>query len=568
MDRERYIRRYETILAYYEDIKLRRSHKGPLFNSELESFVFMMRQYSYFSRKHRLYGDNQLEKIDDFITSMTETETEPHRDTAHTLYDNCAHIYNLYVAPVINSKVSLKYKDDFEAIHRSFKRLSDTYKEDYVQSRDRGLRFRCKDQEQLLLRKNKIIFVELTAYLFFSVFVADDFQKISLIVKSIFQHLDNLLVPKNDITLNDIFVRFSHLPMPVYQGFCYHLYQNGVMDEALYYKFLFSIKSDDIDSFSKILSENNIFLIFRKYYELIALADILYSTLNERKFDPDKYIEIIRDFFDKLTPHSATKGKDTRGLCIPVVGIINSMKYDNVLLHEIYPKIIDKSELCLLYNRYCQIHLPLSSNSSDSMLHAFQKEVDNLNSSPIDTVANHQDTISYENELNCKFPDRIDDFINYLAWREYIKEGDQSSFKYDVFGGCKPTDYSTISFDFRKKSASTMLGIIIWQLRKEKNDPEYLYNKKITQSNSHIGVGDESMRIFVDFCLFFPSLISSLVVKETNKNEINALIKERLKERVRELNDCNDYNNCSSILEFIQKREAEDLKYWVVSKKK
>ena len=75
------------------------------------------------------------------------------------------------------------------------------------------------------------------------------------------------------------------------------------------------------------------------------------------------------------------------------------------------------------------------------------------------------------------------------------------------------------------------------------------------------------MRIFVDFGLFFPSLINSLIVKEVNKKEINALINERLKERVRELYDSDDYKNCSSILEFIQQREIKDRKYWVVSKK-
>ena len=48
-----------------------------------------------------------------------------------------------------------------------------------------------------------------------------------------------------------------------------------------------------------------------------------------------------------------------------------------------------------------------------------------------------------------------------------------------------------------------MLGVIIWKLREENDDPERLYDMKIAQSYSQISTGEDSMRIFVDFGWFW-----------------------------------------------------------------
>ena len=108
-----------------------------------------------------------------------------------------------------------------------------------------------------------------------------------------------------------------------------------------------------------------------------------------------------------------------------------------------------------------------------------------------------------------------------------------------------------------------MLGVIIWKLRKENDDPVRLYNKKVTQSNSQIGTGNNAMRVFVDFGLFFPSLVSSLRMKNSDFEPI----KMRLIEKVQDLSGSDEYKNSSSILEFIKQQEKKDRNYWFVSKK-
>ena len=107
-----------------------------------------------------------------------------------------------------------------------------------------------------------------------------------------------------------------------------------------------------------------------------------------------------------------------------------------------------------------------------------------------------------------------------------------------------------------------MLGVILYKLRYKADDPIRLYNEKITQSNSQISTGDDSMRVFIDFGLFFPDLIDTLKMGHSNLEPI----RQKLIERVQKLSESDEYNNCSSILEFIQQHEKKN--YWVIRKKK
>ena len=571
MERERYIRRFEAVLAYYTDTLYNRSsHRGQLFESELESFIFAVRRLHGSAHKHHLYrrmDSFYQEEMGEFITSTEDLVTEPHRKTAIEQFDYCARTYTLFIEPIIALGTSLKDNDgfDFERACQCFKSLKDAYIEDYLQPyREPGRRQRIASNRIKSFRDDKTIFLELTASIFVSLSIVDDSKIVSQIVKSVFNRLDNLLLPKKNITPNDIFTRLSQLPQPVYQGICNHFLQSGFITETLYYQLVLSIKSEDSDSFSTIVTKNNLYLDLTKYYDLIELACSLNSTLNERQFAPEDYIGLISNYYEQLIPRNETKTSASRA-GVSVVCIYNDIKDYLEILSEVYPPIhVFRLKQFLLYERFCRIKFSTTSIISESSQPTSSVAIDITNQSSVDADTSNQTTITKEKEFNCIIPEKdIDPFLEYLVWRGYLKEGDQASFKYDVFGGKKPSDYRDISFKIDSNIAGkTMLGVIIWKLRKENDDPVRLYNEKVYQANSQITSGDKSMRVFVDFGLFFPDLIDSLKMKHSNLEPI----RKRLYEQVQELSGSDEYKNCSSILEFIQQHEKKN--YWVIPKKK
>lgn len=569
MDRERYIRRFETVLAYYTDALYNRaSHRGQLFESELESFIFAVRRLHGSAHKHKLYrkmDDFYQQEMDDFINTTEDLVTEPHQKTAIEQLGYCASTYSLFIEPIITLGTSLKDSDgfDFERACQCFKSLKDAYIQDYLQPyREPGKRQRIARNRIKSFNEDKTIFLELTSSIFFYLSVADDFRKVSQIVKSVFNQLDNLLPPRRDITLNDIFARLSHLPQPAYQGVCGYFLQSGVITEALFYKLVLSIKSENFDSFSNILSENNLHLVLTKYYDLIALADDLNSTLNEFQFDPDEYIRLISNYYDSLKPQSASGKSNTCGVSIPVVGIFIEIKEDLDALQEIYFKFhAFRLKQFLLYERFCRIKFSTTSIIPERLHPTSTEAIDITNQPPEDADTSNQTTITNEEEFNCKIPEKdLDPFLDYLVWMGYLKEGDQTSFKYDAFGGHKPNDYRPVSFNCNAtKAGKKMLGVILYKLRNVTDNPIRLYDEKITLSNSQISTGDDSMRVFVDFGLFFPDLIDTLTM--SNKSNLEP-IRQKLIERVQKLPGSDEYKNCSSILEYIQQHEKK--KYWFV----
>ena len=571
MERERYIRRFEAVIAYYSDTLYNRSsHRGQLFESELESFIFAVRRLHGSAHKHHLYrrmDSFYQEEMGEFITSTEDLVTEPHRKTAIEQFDYCARTYTLFIEPIIALGTSLKDNDgfDFERACQCFKSLKDAYIEDYLQPyREPGRRQRIASNRIKSFRDDKTIFLELTASIFVSLSIVDDSKIVSQIVKSVFNRLDNLLLPKKNITPNDIFTRLSQLPQPVYQGICNHFLQSGFITETLYYQLVLSIKSEDSDSFSTIVTKNNLYLDLTKYYDLIELACSLNSTLNERQFAPEDYIGLISNYYEQLIPRNETKTSASRA-GVSVVCIYNDIKDYLEILSEVYPPIhVFRLKQFLLYERFCRIKFSTTSIISESSQPTSSVAIDITNQSSVDADTSNQTTITKEKEFNCIIPEKdIDPFLEYLVWRGYLKEGDQASFKYDVFGGHKPSDYRDVSFNFNTQIVgSMMLGVIIWKLRKENDDPVRLYNEKVYQANSQITSGDKSMRVFVDFGLFFPDLIDSLKMKHSNLEPI----RKRLYEQVQELSGSDEYKNCSSILEFIQQHEKKN--YWVIPKKK
>ena len=568
MDKERYIRRFETVLNFYTDTLYNRSsHRGQLFESELEAFLFAVRRLHGCAYKHNLYRKMDYvykQEMDEFIDSTKDLETEPHQRTASELFDYCARTYNLFMEPIIVLGTSLKDNNDvdFKIACQCFKNLKDAYFQDYYQPyHERGRRQRVASKRIKSFHDDKTIFLELTASIFFYLSIVDDSQRVSQIIKSVFNHLDNLLLPKRDIT------RLSHLPQPVYQGICNYFLQSGFITEALYYKLVLSIKSEDTDSFSTTISENNLYFKLTKYYDLIALADDLNSTLNERQFAPENYIRLISNYYEQLTHQSETKTNACK-VGISVVGIYNDIKDNLDVLSGINSIIqVFKLNQFLLYERFCRIKFSTTFNLHEKTRPLFSIEKDETDLLPVDAEGNEQTKISNEVELNCKFQDKIDEFIDYLVWRRYIADENKQSFKYDVFGGLKPDNYTALSFNLEKKNAKTMLGVILWSLRKvspASNTNVNLFGTSVTQSNKYIGPSKDSQRVYVDICLFFPSLTKSIIIKK-EENE-NSILKARLIKRVKDLLAKDEFQKLS-VLEYIKWLERNDIEYWVVSRK-
>ena len=569
MDKERYIRRYETIIDNVEPVLYGRSPRGDLFNKELELFVFEIKRFSFFAHKNHFSTALHQKHIDDFINSMENMELEPHEETASTVYDYCARTYNLHVEPTIISVLSVYQNEfDFEEVHLKFQHLKEAYYKDYIGLQGH-IRLRSRSKDYVLFKYNRRIFVGLCSYIYYSFFVVDDFRKTSLMLKSVLNHFDHFLLPQKDIIPNDILEKLSRLPKPFYQGLCYHFLQIDAITEALSYKLELSIISKDNDSFSKIINENNLVQFFSKYFELISLADDLHSTLNKRKFEPECFIRLISDYFDKLMPKSKAKGHYSRGICINTIGVFYDIKDNNVIPQDIYLKYpVKRTELYLVYLRFCKIKFPQISSNSTRMLSASSSETNSINTSPFE-INNCQVDTTYEKELNCKFPDKIDDFIDYLVWKGFIALNDKKRFKNIVFGKDKSENCGVVKFN-KANSGKTMLGVIVWGLRNDNSDLSNIcksFNVTIHLSNSYIGTNKDSQRIFVDMCLFFPSLINSLTVRDTNKKEVNRIIRENLKKRVKQLQGADEYINCLSILDFIKQLEVQDEQYWVVGKK-
>lgn len=429
-----------------------------------------------------------------------------------------------------------------------------------------------------LINADQLITESLILLFIYSLSYCNDYDTISQLFISFSKRLDNTLCPRGGLLPEDILELLSHLPQSLYQGFFYSHLQKKNFGDREYTELVTAVKKTNLDVFSRIIFDHNIYHELLKYYDVFKLVKSFmpcnthfYYELTSCK-NPINLIKEIRDYYTKNLSSSNSQTSD-----------MSKMAAFNVILYHEVKKLCDENfiqlisnlinsddvvrERFLLYERVNQWHPSLSSISGSTTPNAISMTTVKDHSSikeDISTVDSH----GIDEKLNCKFPDRIEDFIDYLVWRGYIKEGDQSSFKYDVFGGIKPSDYRKVSFnDDDSIVGSTVFGIIVWELRKDnpKKGLLSLLNKDTAKSNRNIGIGEQSQRIYVDVSLFFPSI--SLSIKETNK-EVNRNVEVNLKERVQKLIKRDEYTNCTSVLEFIKKLEKQDVKYWVVSKKR
>ena len=468
---------------------------------------------------------------------------------------------------------SAKIADSIDSIERLFNSMNSVFS-----NSDRDDSGTTKDQSLVnkkggFVKADQLITESLTSLFINSLSYCDDYDTISKLLINISKRLDSTLRPRGGVLPEDILELLSNFPQSLYQGLLYSLLLRKNFGDREYAELVAAVKNRNINVFSRIIFDYNLYQELLKYYDLLTLVKPLIHSHHRSShalsvlINPIEFLKRIRDYYNtKNLSSSNSQTSDMSKMAAFNVILYHEVKQfcdENFI--QLVSNLINSDDLLKerfsLYERVNQWHSSLSSISGNTTPNAISMPTVKDQSSikeDISTVDSH----GIDEKLNCKYPDRIEDFIDYLVWRGYIKEGDQSSFKYYVFGGQKPSDYRDVSFNFeRSLSGSTMLGVIVLQLRKENPQIIELFNKTINKANCNIGTNNESTRIFVDLSLFFPSLW--LRIRDTNKKEENRLIEKNLKKRVQELKGRDGYINCSSILEFIKQLESQDSHYWV-----
>lgn len=430
------------------------------------------------------------------------------------------------------------------------------------------------------VKADKLISESLTFFLFASFSYCDDMDIICQSLMRISKRLDRVLKSHDGVLPEDILEVMSRFPQPVYQGFIYYISKKKDVDDRAYTDLVKAVKNSNLDVFSHTIFEQKLYKEFLKYYDLLKLASSL--IINEAKISPSARGIYQNSIF--LKPHicllkvsdfyaNYNQATDTRRIAAFTVAIFNEVKSLFADEHlQLISNLINSDDVVRerfsLYERVNQWRSSstVSDNSTSQTTEYSAVQLQPANNGGSSAT----ETTILNEEFNCIMPEEdIDQFLNYLVWRGYIIDEAKQMFKNIVFGGVRPKNRGVVKFN-KAHSGKTMLGVIIWMLRNDDSDLSNIniaFDETIHKSNSYIGTNKDSQRIFVDLCLFFPSLINTLIIRDINKKDANQIISDNLKKRVQELCESDDYKNCLSKLEFIKQIEEQDVQYWVVSKK-
>ena len=433
---------------------------------------------------------------------------------------------------------------------------------------------------------DELIIESLSSFLFASFLCCKDYEIIYRSLKNISKRLDEFLRPQIEIMPEDILEVLSHLPQPLYRGLLYYQSQKKNLGDRAYFELVTAVQKNNLDVFSRTIFDNNLYYGLSSYFEFFAMMRSLRrgnrssfefhveNLSNDSSFViPREFIKKIRDF-NSSNSLVVNRTVDTRKMAAFTVAIFNEVKSLFADEHlQLISNLINSDDVVRerfsFYERVGQWHSTHPAASDDSTPQTTENSSLELQLDHYGDIPTKEPPQSNE-VFNCIMPEEdIDQFLNYLAWRGYIIDEDKQMFKNIVFGGVQPTNRGVIKFN-KANSGKSMLGVIVWMLRNDVSNLSNIniaFDDTIHKSNSYIGTNKDSQRIFVDVCLFFPSLINALIIRDKNKKDANRIISDNLKKRVQELHERDDYKNCSSILEFIKQIEEQDVQYWVVSKK-
>lgn len=190
--------------------------------------------------------------------------------------------------------------------------------------------------------------------------------------------------------------------------------------------------------------------------------------------------------------------------------------------------------------------------------HVVKFETKTLNNTATSALDNNTQELNLNSEVSV---DQLNEFILYLAWRNYISEDEIKSFKYIVFGGQMPSIFNKeMIFKSEEEGSKPLLANILWLLRKDSPKQSItIFGQNVTLSNCSIGTKSMSQRVFVDLCLFFPFLKTKLKFKK-NKNVEE--VKNKLSTCVIEL--LHDNGGEPYSLRDIQNLQESKGEYWIV----
>ncbi len=556
--------RLKTILDYAY-----RLHTGTQFNFE----IFFINNVRDFIKKYNnlclTVGDNlpDLRKIlNNRLEELERLIYEPHPITISEIINKCNLCLNLAIGDVYNSDNSnnetiLSAIDD---LTNSFNELLESQLSLFSKNED-TISIVKKASSMLQEQTNNpnisifptisaedYLIITTTSFLFYCFLTIDELHSISRFLQYIMSEMSQNKKFKG-VLPHDIYSGLKHLPQEVTKGIIYYLVEDDIIDRQTYYTLANAIKTDDENAFISELLKGKGLSWFDNYYYMIELSAVLYNIISEQYFFPGKYFDEIKDFI------SRTNRRIDKSTCI--LSIFDKIIHIDDIIPNNYKVLFDEicfnDEMKTLYSQEVDKY-----RNADTSIHI----VKSTNQDSVSLIEGKKDELNNTNnqvDLNCidEAKESLDEFIKYLAWRNYISEDDIESFKYIVFGGQSPSNFNKeMKFSFNLEGAKPLLANILWRLRKDApNQIIVIFGENVTQSNWSIGTKPASQRVFVDLCLFFPFLISKLKLKnnknvEEVKNKLNTCVIDLL----------NDNEDKPYSLRDIQNLQESKGEYWIV----
>lgn len=503
------------------------------------------------------YDECECFQLLDFIETIKAEHYEPHI--------NCIKYFNTTSSLISAWIDTLHLNKENSTFYNISNKIIDNYnvlKEHYQHCIDSLDHFNNKmnDKEADLF----ILYAVTIILIYYSLAEFDEIQQYR--IQQIFISRFEPILEEHDAIISEkIAHELMKAPKTMLQSFCYWMLQRNIINRKIYDEMIQANESKDNFRLKTIVGQNDIIRCYiSKFYYIIELVNTIKLEFFAHFFNPERVIKPIENLYNKVLRTTISKRGDYKTMVL-LAGTYKDISDSHVSIDKENKYIIDNffaSEA--LHYRYSQTIKQYEfwkNHFAKQTKHVVEIETRTgiqIRRSAASSVPENIQELNLNPAVNVN---QLDEFIKYLAWRNYISEDDIESFKYIVFGGQSPSDFNKeMKFSFDIEGAKPLLANILWRLRKNApNQIIVIFGENVTQSNWSIGTKPASQRVFVDLCLFFPFLINKLKFKnnknvETVKNKLSTCVIELL----------HDNKDKPYSLRDIQNLEISKGEYWIV----
>ena len=552
---------------YYLRLKIFLDYIHRIYSGEEFNFgVFYTEEFKSFIKKCQTFFEEAGESIPElqsecncYANNLNELLFELHPDAILEIINKCTIYFNLLESKIISlnknnyNYLSSRINDLISDSERLFKNAQKLFSENektinLIKSVNTMLREQTNNQDISAiptLSAVDYLITATTAFLCHCFLTIDNVNNIPRFLQCVTRTLNNGIIFKG-VLPNDIYLCLKQLPQNTYQGLILYLTEDGIIDHHTYYDLTRALNDDDEDVFVSVILNSNGLSWLDKYYYLISLNAFLFNLLTEQYFEPSKFFSTIADFLSQENGDI----KSTN-----VLSVFNEIMQIDGLIPNHYKVLSDEiffnDEIKTLYSQEINKNRIANTSIQQDSITSIESKKYVLN------------VIDNNDGINCvdQAKENLDEFIMYLAWRNYISEDEIKSFKYIVFGGQMPSIFNKeMIFKSEEEGSKPLLANILWLLRKDSPKQSItIFGQNVTLSNCSIGTKSMSQRVFVDLCLFFPFLKIKLKFKK-NKNVEE--VKNKLSTCVIEL--LHDNGGEPYSLRDIQNLQESKGEYWIV----